>query len=165
VQPPRDRTITWIAVLKLIKASALVVLGVLGLVLAPQRLVDAAERHLGEFHPGRRLIEDLFDRVWNLGLGKEKALAAVSLLYAAVFFTEGVGLLLRRRWAEWLTVVVTGSFIPLEIYEVAVHFGAWKMLTLLINVAIVVYLVRRRVAARSQHEADARQVALGQSPR
>jgi uncharacterized membrane protein (DUF2068 family) len=46
----------------------------------------------------------------------------------------------RRRWAEWLTVIVTGSFVPLEVYELAHRAGWGKVVALALNLAIVGYL-------------------------
>jgi uncharacterized membrane protein (DUF2068 family) len=70
-------------------------------------------------------------------------LGLACLAYAAVFTVEGVGLVLRKPWAEWLTVIVTGSFVPLEVYEL-VHRPGWgKVVALAVNLAIVVYLVVR----------------------
>lgn len=138
-----DPALTLIAIFKLLKGGALIALGALGLLRTPDQLVEAAARHLGHFLPGRRLAGPLLDRVGTLGLGKERLLAAAALLYALVFFSEGIGLLRGKRWAEWLTVAVTGSFVPLEIYETTRHFTAPRLLTLAVNLAIVVYLVRR----------------------
>ena len=58
--------------------------------------------------------------------------------------TEAVGLILRRRWAEYLVLLATIAFLPLEIDEMLRSPSALKALTLLINVAIVVYLVWRK---------------------
>jgi uncharacterized membrane protein (DUF2068 family) len=80
-----------------------------------------------------------------------RAFAIAGLCYAAVFAVEGVGLIRRRRWAEWLTVVVTSSFMPLEIYEMVRHPGGGKVVALVINAAIVAYLVGRRLAVSSAH--------------
>jgi uncharacterized membrane protein (DUF2068 family) len=57
--------------------------------------------------------------------------------------TEGVGLLLRKRWAEYFTIITTAGLIPLELYELAKHVTAAKIAILIINIAIVVYLVVR----------------------
>jgi uncharacterized membrane protein (DUF2068 family) len=57
--------------------------------------------------------------------------------------TEGIGLLLRKRWAEYFTIITTGGLVPLEIYEIARHVTAAKIVVLALNVAIVVYLVVR----------------------
>jgi len=63
--------------------------------------------------------------------------------YAALFLTEGTGLLLRKRWAQYFTIIVTGSFLPLEVYEFARHASVAKLLVILLNVAIIGYLVVR----------------------
>jgi uncharacterized membrane protein (DUF2068 family) len=55
--------------------------------------------------------------------------------------TEGIGLLLRRRWAEYFTVIVTGSFIPLELYELSRHISMTRLIVVAINVAVVWYLI------------------------
>jgi len=88
-------------------------------------------------------------KLGSLDSATEHRLGVAAFAYATVFVVEGTGLLLRKRWAEWLTVVVTGSFIPIEIYELCARFGWGKVVTLLLNVVIVAYLVRRRVEERS----------------
>ena len=61
--------------------------------------------------------------------------------------------MLVKRWAEYFSVVVTSSFIPLEIWELFRHFSAAKVLVIVVNVAIVVYLViRLRSELRSAAE-------------
>ena len=70
-----------------------------------------------------------------------RAISAGTFSYAALLLTEGIGLLLRRRWAEYLTVVVTGSFIPLELHELWRHLTVTRLAIIVINVAIVRYLV------------------------
>lgn len=70
------------------------------------------------------------------------AVGLVAIGYAVIFATEGTGLWLRKHWAEWFTVIATGSLIPLEFYEVFHHFTWLKLAALLGNIAIVVYLVR-----------------------
>ena len=60
------------------------------------------------------------------------------MLYAV----EGTGLLLLKKpWAEWLTVILTGLFIPVEVYEVFRRPGPARIVVLVVNVAIVAYLV------------------------
>jgi len=62
-------------------------------------------------------------------------------VYAAIFFTEGLGLAFRKRWAEYFTIITTSSLLPLEIYELAKRVSVGRALALLINLAVVVYLV------------------------
>jgi uncharacterized membrane protein (DUF2068 family) len=90
--------------------------------------------------------------LWRLRLvhtHELKELALLSSFYAALFLTEGVGLAMQQRWAEYLVIVVTGLFIPLEIYELSKHPSAVRVALLVINAAVVIYvtiLVRRKVA-------------------
>jgi uncharacterized membrane protein (DUF2068 family) len=79
---------------------------------------------------------------WFSGLSESRvhALRLLTLTYAVVFAIEGVGLWMQRRWAEWLTVVITASLIPLEVWEL-IHkpsFGAAGVI--IANAAIVAYL-------------------------
>jgi len=72
------------------------------------------------------------------------ALAIVAIVYATLEGTEGVGLAMRRRWAEYLTVIATGFLIPYEAYEVVRHITLFKVGALLLNVAVVGYLAYRK---------------------
>ena len=91
-----------------------------------------------------------------------KRLEAVGLglaAYALLYVVEGVGLLLRKRWAEWLTVVTTGLLLPLEVREVAHRPGVLRIVILIANALIVVYLIvrirRDRATDRQRFVADA----------
>ncbi|MFC5582106.1 DUF2127 domain-containing protein [Rhodanobacter terrae] len=84
----------------------------------------------------------LVDLLQEMGPSKFVAIGIVALSYAAIFGVEGIGLWLGKRWAEWFTVIATGSLIPLELYETLYHFGWLKLATLVGNVAIIVYLAR-----------------------
>jgi uncharacterized membrane protein (DUF2068 family) len=77
-----------------------------------------------------------------------KATSIGTFIYAALLLTEGTGLLLRKRWAEYFTIITTAGLIPLEVYELHKHLSAAKVVVLIVNLAIVAYLVvhlRRRV--------------------
>jgi uncharacterized membrane protein (DUF2068 family) len=63
--------------------------------------------------------------------------------YAAVFLVEGTGLLFRKRWAEWLTIVVTSSLMPFEVYELIKQFTIVRLLVMLVNAAVVLFLIYR----------------------
>jgi uncharacterized membrane protein (DUF2068 family) len=76
--------------------------------------------------------------------------------YATLEAVEGVGLWLGKRWAEYLTFFATAAFIPLEVYEFTTAFGWFKLVTFLVNVAVVVYLGlgKRLFGLRGGHAAD-----------
>ncbi|MFN2463746.1 MAG: DUF2127 domain-containing protein [Candidatus Dormibacteria bacterium] len=72
------------------------------------------------------------------------ALSLGSVVYGVIEGAESVGLLLRRRWAEYLVVLATAFFIPVEVVELARRPGPFKLLTFVINIVVVVYLVRKK---------------------
>ena len=95
----------------------------LGLHITQWSLFQAAEDYLG-------------------GTGDPVRLAGVALIvYGILQVVEGVGLWSGRRWAEYLAVVVTSAFVPLEVYEIVHNATPVKWLALAANLAIVVYLV------------------------
>lgn len=80
---------------------------------------------------------------WLSGLNKSAihALQLGTFTYAAMFAVEGIGLWMRKRWAEWLTTIITGSLIPLEIWEFFHRPNTGKAAVVIANVAIVAYLI------------------------
>lgn len=86
----------------------------------------------------------------QMGPSKFIAVALVALGYAVIFGIEGIGLWLGKHWAEWFTVISTGSLIPLELYETLLRFGWLKLATLIGNLAIIVYLVRIALQPRDK---------------
>jgi len=135
-----------IAVFKLVKALTLIAVGIGALRLAhdpnaSDTLAQMAAR-IG-FNPGGRYLDQALAKVANLPPRDFKDLGIGSFVYAALFLTEGVGLWLAKPWGEWFTAFITGSLIPLEIFEIYRHPTIVKVIVLLLNVAIVVYLVMR----------------------
>jgi uncharacterized membrane protein (DUF2068 family) len=144
--PQLDRGLLLIAILKLVKASLLAAVGLCGLLLPQAQLMALIARAATILHPGGGFIHRALGHLDGITATQERTLAALALAYAAVFATEGLGLLSGRRWAEWLTVAVTGSFVPFELYELIHRPGIGRAMTLVINLAVVAYLVRRRMA-------------------
>jgi len=90
------------------------------------------------------LEHDLVTRAitWFSGLSESRvhAMRLITLTYAAVFAVEGVGLWMQRRWAEWLTVIITASLIPLELWELIHTPSLGACLVIVANMLIVGYL-------------------------
>ena len=153
---PGDRLVVLIGAFKLVKCALLAGLAVIWLsgVAGDSSLFETAA-WLGALD-GHRVIRRALLELASLDASALRDLAIAALGYAAVFAVEGVGLIMRRRWAEWLTVFVTASFVPFEVYELVHRPGPGKLVALAINLAIVLYLARRRMAARAQHRAERR---------
>jgi uncharacterized membrane protein (DUF2068 family) len=81
------------------------------------------------------------DQLFTLRTSRLHLFAGIAIAYAAVEGLEAVGLWYGKRWAEYLTFIVTASLLPLEIYEMAHHMTPFKVVAFIINVAVVVYLL------------------------
>lgn len=140
-----SRVIRLVAAFKLMKAATLIVTGI-GILKLLHRNVGMELEHwiaaLG-FDPGSRLVSQAIEKASRLSPEKIRGLGLVSFIYAALFLTEGIGLWMLKRWGEWFTIIVTGSLLPIEGYEIWRHPTATKIVVLAINVAVVVYLVYR----------------------
>lgn len=107
----------------------------------------------------RSWISRELTRILDLRQGTLKILLALALLYAVIEWFEAIGLWLERRWAEYLTVIATAGFLPLEIHELTKRVTVLRVLALVVNVALVVWLVRNkrlfgvRGGAAAMHEA------------
>lgn len=93
--------------------------------------------------PENQFVHGVLVRILRVTPKQLKELSVGTFLYAGLFATEGLGLLLRRRWAEYFTIVTTGGLIPLEIFELSRHFTLTKLLVVLLNVLIFWYLIAR----------------------
>ncbi len=141
-----------IAFFKLLNAVLLIAVGVAALRLLHIDIANMVEFWVPKLGlgPGSRFVGRVLLEAATLTPTKVKDLAAGSFIYAGLFVTEGVGLWLLKRWAEWLTVIITSSLLPVEIYEVARHPGMIRVLVLVINIAFVAYLVFRIRAERAE---------------
>lgn len=144
-----DAFIKVIIVERIVKSTVLVLLAIALLVAGRKGWLDTwadyAENQLN-LNVGRGIIMQLLIRVLEyIGDFNHITLVAISALaYAGLEGTEGVGLAMRRRWAEYLTVIATGVLIPYELYEVVRHPSLFKLGALALNVAVVGYLAYRK---------------------
>ncbi len=144
-----------VAIFKLLKATALILTGI-GILKLMHNDVGSTVQHwvtrLG-LDPGRHIVGLAIEKVTTIPRSKIRELGIVSFIYAGLFMTEGIGLWLLKRWAEWFTVIITGSLLPIEIYEIVRRPTAIRVGVLLLNVAVVVYLIRR-IVVESRAEKD-----------
>lgn len=141
----RDLIITLIALFKFVKAILLfaIALGAVGLL--RNGIPYASERLLSVLSAGteRRVTQAVLSRITDMTPRRVAELGLGAFLYGALFLMEGIGLWLQRHWAEYLTVVATASFIPFEAFELVRRVTATRVVALVVNIAIVLYLVVR----------------------
>ncbi|HSZ59950.1 MAG TPA: DUF2127 domain-containing protein [Tepidisphaeraceae bacterium] len=145
-QVDSSRTLFVIAIYKLLHGTAFVLLA-----MAVHHLVITGDvaatvtswvRQI-KLDPQNRHIHAVIEKLTGVNPRRLRELSIGTLVYASLFYIEGIGLLFRRRWAEYMVVVTTGVFLPLEIYEVAQRHTPLRIAVLLANAAIVVYLIYR----------------------
>jgi uncharacterized membrane protein (DUF2068 family) len=139
----RKPWILLIAILKLLKGVLLLAVAVGAIGLLHHDLAGEFYRWIRRLNldVNTPFIQAVPSKVEGLTPGKLGWVSGAAFIYAAMFLTEGGGLLMRKRWAEYLTVIITASFLPFEIYELVVQeFGVFKLVLLIVNAAIVVYL-------------------------
>jgi uncharacterized membrane protein (DUF2068 family) len=144
-QAENDRWIRLIGLFKLFKAALLIATGIGILKLLHKDVADVVMHWIDVFRvdPDNRWVQALLVKTFGLDDHKLKELSVGTFGYAALFFTEGTGLLLRKGWAQYFTIIVTSSLLPIEVYEWVRHPTAGKVVVILANIAIVVYLIIR----------------------
>lgn len=133
-----------IGAFKLFKALACGVLALAAFRFLQPGFAAAAELRLESLQWLTRygLAARLFDRLFGLDARQFLLLGVVAAAYTVLYLVQGVGLWRGRRWAEYLVVVESGLLLPLEVWELAHRFTVFKLGILLVNLAIVAYLVR-----------------------
>lgn len=150
---PPHRGLKFIAAFKFVKATVLIAAGLGGLgVWGPGRSAWIHHWLVGlALNTGHHLAAKLAGGVLALlgSVGSHRhALAVGAFLYATVFLVEGVGLARDRRWAVYLTVAVTISFLPIEAASLWYRWTLPRVGTILLNTAVVVYLLLQLQADR-----------------
>lgn len=132
-----------IALFKFLKAAALIAASLGAFRFLHKDLGDAAEQWVRDLRldPGNRFVMAALSRIANLSAEQIRRLGLVGLIYAALFVTEGTGLWLLKPWGEWVTVIISGSLVPVEIYEILRRATMTRAAVVAVNVAVVVYLI------------------------
>jgi uncharacterized membrane protein (DUF2068 family) len=140
-----DKVILLIAAFKLLKGLLLVALGIGALSLIHKDVSALAGHWINMLRvdPDNHFVHKLLLKLRFMDERKLEEISAGTFLYASLFLIEGGGLLFRKLWAEYMTVIVTTSFIPLEVYELIEHFSITKIIVIIINLAMALYLLFR----------------------
>jgi uncharacterized membrane protein (DUF2068 family) len=151
----RDRWIIAIGVFKLLQAALFVLLGIGAVRLLHQDLVDVTEHFIlaMRFNPEGHFVGLVLEKVAMIDPHRLRQISAAIFGIAALDVIEGTGLVMEKAWAEFVTLILTASFLPWEVFEIHRHITWIKVALTVINVAVVLYLlfyVRLRMRERRQ---------------
>lgn len=155
------RTLALIAAFKFVKSLFLVVVAILLFRLGHPQAIESFVHWVGtlQIATGHEFVGRAIR--WLVGIDAHTIalFGAIALVYATLYAIEGYGLWENRNWAKYLTVVSTCLFIPVELWEMHRHFTPMKVVALVVNIAIVAYLVwllRQELAALRHGRANPR---------
>jgi uncharacterized membrane protein (DUF2068 family) len=138
-----DRGLLAIAVFKMAKSAFFFCMGMGAIHLLHKDLGDEVLKLAKILHrdPESRIVTLVLEKVDLVDAHRLKQLGIGTFAYSALALTEGIGLLLERTWAEFLTLALTLSFVPWEIYELIRHATWIKAGLFAINLAVLGYLI------------------------
>ena len=152
IRPPRHSGLLLVALYEFTKGLVLVLvaIGLLRLLGRDLQAVVTGWAHALRLNLQNHFVDHLLARAGLINPWELKQLSALSFFLGALHLTQGVGLFLEKRWAEYLTIVATATFIPLEIYELTRHLTPTRAAVLIANVALVAYLASLLRRGRSK---------------
>ncbi|HSI11697.1 MAG TPA: DUF2127 domain-containing protein [Chthoniobacter sp.] len=158
-----DRYLRWIALYTFGKGILLCLLaiGFLGFLHRDVDVIVGNWMSILGFNMENRHVVAILARLDKVTDRQLREMSGITFAVAGVFVTQGSGLLLRQDWAKYLTIGVTSALIPVEIIESIKHFGWLKIGLLVVNLAVVAFLVanlkreKRRASLMAEKRAPA----------
>jgi uncharacterized membrane protein (DUF2068 family) len=140
---PRELGLFIIGFLKLGKGLLVLALGIGILKLVNKDIDTVFYEIITKLHidAENRFIQKVLAHLSLISNHTLEAIGTVSLIFASLLLIEGFGLIFQRLWAEYLTVAETAIFIPFEIFELTRRITVTKISILIVNIAIVLYLL------------------------
>jgi uncharacterized membrane protein (DUF2068 family) len=160
VRTPHDRWIMLIGAFKLAQALLFVLLGIGAIRLLHRDLVGITEHFIYQLrfiNPEGRLVNLILVRVGMIDPHRLRQISAAIFVIASMDALEGMGLVLEQAWAEYVTLILTASLLPLELWELVKRLTWMKVGLIVINLAVVAYLlfyVRMRMRERRARRAQ-----------
>jgi uncharacterized membrane protein (DUF2068 family) len=169
--PPRldqkqpNKFLILIAAYKGLQALLFVAVGIGALRLLHKDIGDVFEtlRDSLHFSPESRFVNFLLDKATLVNDPMLRRIGAAAFIYAALSLGEGIGLYLEKAWGELLTLGITASFLPWEIFEVFRRVTWVRIGLLIINTLVLLYLLKL-VASRRKPVADPEEAAANSKP-
>lgn len=138
-----ERWIVAIGILKLFKAALFILLGIGAIRLLHADIVSMVEHFILalRFDPESHFVNLVIEKAALIDHHRLRLISYAIFAYAGLDIIEGVGLVMRKLWAEFVTLILTASFLPWEFYELARHTNWIKIVLTVLNVAVVLYLL------------------------
>ncbi len=143
VRSTHDQWIIAIGLFKLLQAALFILLGIGAIRLLHRDLMVVAEHFIlaMRFNPEGHFVNLVLEKVAMIDPHRLRQISAAIFAIAALDLVEGTGLVLEQAWAEFVTLILTASFLPWEIFELLRHTTWIRAGLTVINLAVVVYLV------------------------
>jgi uncharacterized membrane protein (DUF2068 family) len=154
---PHNRWLLLIALDKFLHAALFIVIGLGAHRLLHKDIADQIEllsRHL-HFDPESRLINFILEKASLLNDPALRRIGFVAFAYAGISLAEGIGLYLEKAWGEFLTLAITASFLPWEMFEIFRRVTWIRVGLLTINLLVFAYLLQL-VLGRARSRAKSR---------
>lgn len=159
-----NRWLVLIAIYKGLQALLFVAIGVGALHMLHRDLADdlaTLADHLN-FNPESRFVNFVLDKASLIDDPLLKRIGAAALSYAGLSLAEGIGLYLEKMWGEYLTLAITISFLPWEVFEIFHRITWFRSSLLAINILVLFYLAKvvieqareRRATKRASKRVD-----------
>lgn len=141
--PHHDRGLLAIGIFKLSKSAFFFCLGVGAFKLLHKDLGDVAMRLALILHrdPEGRFVTLMMEQVDRIDAHRLREIGFATFAYSALALTEGIGLMLEKVWAEYLTTILTMMFLPWELYELIRQPNAMRLSLLVANLVVLGYLL------------------------
>lgn len=152
-----DRGLLLIGLFKLGKALLFFCLGVGAVHLLHKDIADEVLKLAAalKVDPESKLVSLALDKIDLIDAHRLKQIGFATFAYSGIALTEGIGLLLEKVWAEFLTLGLTVSFLPWELFELARKPSWFRLGLLVINLAVLAYLVWLLKRKRQAEQATA----------
>jgi uncharacterized membrane protein (DUF2068 family) len=151
-----NRWLVLIAAYKVLQALLFVAIGVGALRLLHKDIGDVLSQLADRlrFNPESKFVNFILDRASLINDPMLRRIGAAAFSYAGISMVEGIGLYLEKAWAEYLTLAITASFLPWEIFEIIRRVTTTRVGLLVANFLIFIYLLQL-VTGRNRHSKDA----------
>jgi uncharacterized membrane protein (DUF2068 family) len=139
-----DKWLIAIGVFKLLEALLFILLGIGAVKLLHQGdLVDVVEHFIVSLgrDPEGRFVNLILEKVAMIDPHRLRQISLAIFAYAALHTIEGIGLVLQKAWAEYVTLILTASFLPWEFFEIIRHVTWIKIGVMIMNLLVLIYLI------------------------